>query len=295
MKKQDRGTCHRWMKPYLLKGLLRTGDDFAMSPGSVHRPGRGKAKKRLVRYYVSQRAIKHGYGDCGIKAINAAHLDDLVRALVLDYLASISFDRLALQSVEVRDHWIREILDSVVLSTEKLQVRLDSAKLSACRAAELVDAPATEAAQMSSCPYSPEVETRGPKIVLTLAIRIKRLDGRRMIVSPEGRDLVLPSEPEPKAHIVGAIGLAYAFHEELLRSQTTIARLARARGMSECWVRKLLDLTHLGPEILKCALTGSLPPSLTLDDLFAASAHLDWSIQARALGFTGKPSAASKS
>ena len=289
MDKQNRQIRHRWSQPYLLKGKLRTGDDFAMSPGSVHRPGKGKDKKRLVRYYVSQRAIQRGYRECAIKTINTSHLDDLVRALVLDYVASVSITRLADQPSEVRDHWIREILDKVVLTTERIAVRLDTAKVTECREREWDDAQVSRPTRSPTCPYSPEVSHRGRHIVLTLSIQIKRLDGRRMILSPGGRDLVLPAEPVPKEHIVNAIGLAYRWHETLLASHKCVAELARDEGLDHNRIRRLLPLTHLGPTILKRALTGLLPPSLTLNDLLAAAQHLDWAKQWNALGLEERP------
>lgn len=66
IQKQHRQTRHRYDHPYLLKGKLRTHEDFAMSPSTVHRPaptpGPGITTngqhKRLIRYYVSQKAIK---------------------------------------------------------------------------------------------------------------------------------------------------------------------------------------------------------------------------------------------
>ena len=40
-----------------------------------------------------------------------------------------------------------------------------------------------------------------------------------------------------------------------------------------------MPLTYLVPDILKRVLTGDLPPSLTLNDLLAATQHLDWPAQ----------------
>ena len=58
-------------------------------------PGKTKGQKRLVRYYVSQKAILLGYKNCDIKTINAGHLEELIRALMLDYLRQHeSFDQL---------------------------------------------------------------------------------------------------------------------------------------------------------------------------------------------------------
>lgn len=69
----------RWTHTHLLKGKIRTFEDHAMSPASVQRPGSkspgsgdapdaagggGITQKRRVRYYVSQKAIKHGYASC---------------------------------------------------------------------------------------------------------------------------------------------------------------------------------------------------------------------------------------
>jgi hypothetical protein len=287
MEKKNRQMRHRWTQPYLLKGKLRTGDDFAMSPGSVHRQHKAGGK-RLVRYYVSQKAIQNGYRACAIKTMNARHIDDLIRALVLDYLASLSFAELPRQPIEVQDHWIREVLDGVVLTPEKLVVRLDTLKVQACREKKWDERLRKGPTRVPTCPYEREVEIRGRHIVITLRIQIKRLDGRRLILSPEGHDLVLPSKPEPKEHIVNAIGLAYRWHQELLSSERTLSELARLQGLSESWIRRLLPLTHLGPEILKAALTGFLPPSLTLNDLLAAAENLDWSKQSRALGLKGE-------
>jgi hypothetical protein len=54
--------------------------------------------------------------------------------------------------------------------------------------------------------------------------------------------------------------------------------------VGEGWVRRLLPLTLLAPQILKLALSGRLPPTNTLNDLLGAAQHLDWSRQLSALG-----------
>lgn len=47
---------------------------------------------------------------------------------------------------------------------------------------------------------------------------------------------------------------------------------------------ELLPLTQLGPEALRHALAGTLPSTITLDDLIAASKRLDWDLQVTELG-----------
>ncbi len=172
-------------------------------------------------------------------------------------------------------------------------VRLDREKMEECRVREWSLAVKGSEVGVLTCPYQPDVEERGRQAVLILAIRIKRLDGKRLIVSPAGRDLVLPANPEPREHLVNAIGLAYRWHEALLESGGTLIELARSEGITEARIRRLLPLTHLGPEILKQALVGDLPPSITLNDLLAAARNLDWEKQARELGLVEEPRARS--
>ncbi|MEM9167281.1 MAG: recombinase family protein [Planctomycetota bacterium] len=280
---QDRDKLHRWTHAHLLKGKLRTGEDFAMSPTSTQRPltKRGETKqKRLVRYYISQKAIKHGFKTCPIKTINAEYLDDLVRGIVLDHL---DFEQLTFQPCERRDQWLRRVVEAVVLSTELLTICLDVEQIASLRQHEF-QATTGEQASHPTCCYTPEVEDRGRLIHLTLKIQIKKLDGRRVLLSTDGHDLVIPSVPEPKQHIVDAIGLAYRWHDELINSGQQIRDFAAANGIGRTRILNYLPLTQLGPDILKAALTGTLPDRVTLDDLRTAAKQLGWSRQAKELG-----------
>ncbi len=72
-------------------------------------------------------------------------------------------------------------------------------------------------------------------------------------------------------------------HVPALAGVADESRIARTR------VLKLMPLTQLSPEILRCALVGTLAPSITLDDLLRAASHLDWSRQAQSLGIELTP------
>lgn len=283
----DRNTLHRWSQPHLLKGKLRTGDGYAISPSSTHRPltkrgatSKGRSQKRLVRYYVSQKAIKHGFKACPIKSVNAEHLDDLVRGVVLGYL---DCQPLNAQQSEIRDHWIRKLIQHVVLTENRLSIQIDKKQFEAVRSHDF--APAAEPFQQHPhCLRAPKCEDGDSTIRLTLDIQFKKIDGRRLLLSPDGYDLAIPSRPEPKQHIVEAIGLAYRWHAELTSSGEHIKPFTESRGIARSRMMTVLPLINLGPEILRHALTGTLAPSVTLDDLVEASKHLDWTRQASLLG-----------
>jgi site-specific DNA recombinase len=283
MTKQDRKNLHRWTHPHLLKGKLRTSDGFAMSPTSTHRPLTKKSEtkqKRLVRYYISQKAIKHGFENCPIKTINAVHLDELVQGIILSHL---DHDELVEQPIEVRNQWIRKIIDEVILASDSITISLIADQIEQLQQHDFGPTP-TKSPTHPVCLYTLETEDRGKLIRLTLKIQIKKLDGRRLLLSPDGHDLIFPSTPEPRQHIVDAIGLAYRWHDGLIKSGLQIREYAIEHRLNRTRILNLLPLTQLGPEVLRHALAGTLPSTITLDDLLTASMQLDWDRQAAELG-----------
>ncbi len=283
MTKQDRKSLHRWTHPHLLKGKLRTSDGFAMSPTSTHRPLTKKSEtkqKRLVRYYISQKAIKHGFKNCPIKTINAVHLDELVRGFVLGYLDHRDLDQ---QSTEVRDRWIRKAIHEVTLAPDSITVQLDTKKIDQLQR-HTFGSPPKDIPSRPVCLRTPEVDDRGEHIELKLQLQIKKFDGRRLLLSPDGHDLIIPSTPEPRQHFVDAIGLAYRWHDELIKTGLQITEFAKKHGIARTRIIKLLPITQLGPDVLRHALTGMLPSTITLDDLLTAANQLDWDRQAAELG-----------
>jgi hypothetical protein len=281
--KQELQTRHRWDHSHLLKGKLRTHEDSTMSPGAVHRPGKTKGQKRLVRYYISQKAMRKGYKHCPIKTINATHIDTLVRSVVLDHLSGESLEHLRHRDQEVRDFWVREIIERVVLAPDQVMIELSKDRIEACKGIDWTDLTEDKVA-VDTCIYTPSVDHRRGNTVLKLAIQIKRLDGKRMLLAPDGQDLVIPADPKPKDHIVTSIGNAYSWREQMMNENLTLSQLASRQGISESMIRKYLPLINLSPRILNQALVGLLPPRVTLLNLLDAARDLDWSNQAIRLG-----------
>src|SRR5690606_2027211 len=123
--------------------------------------------KRLVRYYISQKAIKQGYTHCDIKTINASHLDELVRALVLDHLQRESFDILREQEQQIRDYWLRTMIDRVRLAPDRLIIELNADHIEACKAHDWQNTSTnanTADHEITATPtslYEPDVQHRG--------------------------------------------------------------------------------------------------------------------------------------
>jgi hypothetical protein len=191
----------------------------------------------------------------------------------------MGFDRFESEPVMSRAYWIRRMLDGRVVSTAGILIRIDRERLNACRSGMWAGLAESQSSGANACPYQPDVEERGRSLFLRLSILIKRIDGKRSIVSPVGRDLVLPAHPEPREHLVNAIGLASRWHEALLESGGTLVELARSEGITEARIPRLLPLTRLGPVTLERGLVGDLPPSTTLKDFLAAAQRLNWELQ----------------
>lgn len=111
-----------------------------------------------------------------------------------------------------------------------------------------------------------------------------------MLVSEDGRDLVSQVDADGRSvvrtHLVEAVGQAFAWHRELVRTGCTVGELAARQGpegVADTRIHWLLGLTHLGPEILRGVLTGELPSRINLDDLIAAGQRLDWDVQSRSI------------
>lgn len=310
----ERESRHRWTHTHLLKGKLRTCEDHAMSPGSVQRRvtkrcgtddnGAERGGTRLVRYYISQKAIKYGYASCPIKTVNAGFIDDLVRGIVLDHLRSAHALDLRRHEPHERDHWVREVVGKVVLASDCVIVDVGDAAVKACVAAVKSASPANEgrrgrgdtglepvsprdADAVPTCILKPEIEEVADVTRLTVPIQVRRQNGKRLMVDPNGKDLLAAltadGHPLPREQLVQAIGLGYAWRQELLKSGASIHSLALAYGFTDTRPHTLLALTQLSPAVLRAVLTGSISPRVTLMDLLRTSRHLDWGKQASSL------------
>jgi DNA invertase Pin-like site-specific DNA recombinase len=292
IQKTSRVESQRWEHTHLLKGKLRTFEGYVMSPSSVQRrvvDATGKSAVRRIHYYTSQKAIRLGYAKCPIKSINAGRLDELVRALVLGHLSTEEAGALSGQHQAGLDARIRTVVTRVVLSPEELRVELDRGAIRAMLAVSNAKSPKEPPKEASGreqcgtvprCLFQPDTETTEQSVVLTLRLQIKRHDGQRLLLAPDGQDLLMPSQGAPPSntnqHIIQAIGLAYAWRRQLLDTGITTSQLAKRWGIATPRIHKLLPLTQLSPGMLAKALRGQMSTKVTLEDLLQRSSCLVW-------------------
>ncbi len=302
MVKAQRSDDRRWTHTHLLKGKIRTFEGHAMSPGSTQRPRPargGDGEVRPQRYYVSQKAIKLGYASCPIRSLNAGMVDDLVRAAVIGHLGAVhGIDLGSLEPAE-RDQRLREVVQRVEIAPERVVIELIRSGVDALKTSGACTMPPrathrSDGDHRTSPPsgharrFTPAVEERGSVVALVIAIQIKRHDGRRLLLGPDGKDLCVGRVPGstagPREHLVRAIGLAYAVREQLMKNGIPLREVAKQRRVALSRLKLLLPLTRLSPSIVKAALTGGLSVRITLKDLLAAARHIDWRMQEALVG-----------
>jgi hypothetical protein len=103
---------------------------------------------------------------------------------------------------------------------------------------------------------------------------LKHVHARRIaVVSP--KDPTRKSLPNKQDRVFRGDN----WQQKLTQDNVIIPELAKQLSVSTSLIRKYMPLTNLSPRILKCALIGNLPPSMTLHNLLSAAQYLDWQKQ----------------
>ncbi len=302
--------------PFLLQGRLRHHQGYAMSPSTSQKKIRaevGDGYIKHIRYYVSQKAIKHGYGNCSLKSVNAIQIEQLVMA-VLDRqiqercdggnsghgVDKQAFGFFAAWSEHKQHRHYRALLSKVTLAPDKMVVEVDQAKLDelcvSLKAKSLENesghvepssASKSAAASRPTLHYQPDVQASANRLLITVNVQIKRIDGRRFILDENGNDLVL-SQGKLDPIIIDALKKAYqwkqAFEQE---PKLKAVKLAVQLGISSQVMLRRITLITLAPAIQKQILTGALPPRINLKQLIEVSRILAWNNQMKFLQLTG--------
>lgn len=290
---------HRWLHPYLLKGKLKTGHGATMSPTSVQRSvGKStvshtdlnttdnaaptlKRQKRLVPYYVSQHAIQHGYKHCEIKSINAKHLDTLIKGLIGQYLQQHYPHELnTLESLShVEQHsWLREWLLSVTLAKDTLTIQLNNT---------LPQWQKIDAKQHNLLPesyYQPQITQHPDHIKITANIQIKRRDGKRLIISDKGEDLII-NHNTPDQTLMNALARGFWLRDQAIQNQQTMGKVL-SRYQFNAKSRQYLKLARLSPTIINSICEGTQPSHWTVKRLIQAGQLVLWEEQQQFLGLS---------
>jgi DNA-binding IscR family transcriptional regulator len=267
-------------EPSLLTGLLFDAAGERLSPS--HAVKRGKR----YRYYISHRLITeagHGHGrgwrlpahDIEQAVVGAVlrALDD--RAFLIEQIGSTgaSPDRikglldsagrivgvLDKGSAPERAQAIRELIERLVIKDDALAITLRRAALSKSNAGE--------------------GEDENP-VRLTVPVQFRRRGVEMKLVVTNNPDR--PRRPDPA--LIKSVARAHLWFDELATGRAvSLQAIAEREGITEGYVRRLLPLAFLAPDIVEAILDGEQPVDLTIARLTGGAIELppEWREQQR--------------
>ena len=119
-----------------------------------------------------------------------------------------------------------------------------------------------------AAPDRPRLSEKDGRLIIHIPMQFRRRGGRKEIVVPartEGRRSGQTPMCKPLAV---AIARAHRWQELLRRGKfQSISHLAEAVGIDRGYVRRLLNLTLLAPDIIEAILAGNEPSGLSLQRL----------------------------
>ena len=224
---------------------------------------------RRYAYYVSvpvQRAIKPPAGM--ITRLPARAFD----ALVLERLRRMADSPGAdwsellpmLRKVELQPHGFRLALDDAHMSRQLGKVALLALRSRLALGEEIT------------------AEPQGG-LQLDVPVRPQFRGGRTWLVRPNGQ---AANENQPDRQLLKALAQAHAGVAVHQAAPTmSPAQWRQARSIPDSYLRRIMGLAFLAPDIQRAFLEGRQPAGLTARQLFAAGVPLAWNDQRAALGF----------
>jgi hypothetical protein len=119
-----------------------------------------------------------------------------------------------------------------------------------------------------AAPDRPRLSEKDGRLIIHIPMQFRRRGGRKEIVLPAGSGQRKRGESPICKPLAIAIARAHRWQELLSRRRfKSISELAEAVGTDRGYVRRLLNLTLLAPDIIDAILAGNEPSGLSLQRL----------------------------
>jgi hypothetical protein len=125
-----------------------------------------------------------------------------------------------------------------------------------------------------------DVSIDGQTLTIGVSLTLRRIGGRKRVISPPGATAWAPPRPEINSPLLHA--LVRAFHWQSLLEDghyASVNELAKANGKNASYVAAILRLTLLAPDIVEAVLDGRQPVSLQLQPLMRSGVPVAWEEQ----------------
>jgi DNA invertase Pin-like site-specific DNA recombinase len=252
----------------LLGGLLFDDRDNPMSP--THSK---KQSGRRYRYYVSQALIRREHNEAGsIQRVPAQEIEVLITRRVMSLLPETELESWERLEPSGQAEWIRSIVNRVEI--DALEARLTLSKVALGIHVE---------SGFSEQFFDDHTTEKGDSLIVRIPVRFQTHRGERTILAPSANG----SSPTPHLdkHLIKAVARAHSWREALVTGKAeSVNELVRNSRFSKRYIRRLLPLAFLSPDITEAILQGTQPPHLKLVDLLDRHLPLSWEKQREMAG-----------
>ena len=278
--------------PSLLAGLIYDERGNRFTPAHAVKNG------RRYRYYVSQAVIKNpGSSHQGPVRIPAGEIEGLVYSKLRSFFGSshevigaLAMQRgkgtdtrnvlsaaqhcsklLASVDTAATSSFIRSLISRVIIHTASLDVYIAKQALRAILTGE------------RRLNKSPKVNHSNSHLRLEIKAVLKRCGGEVRLVLPADSTGESPAHPRPS--LIKIVVRAHDWYQRILRGEFSGAwSIARATGLDERYVRRVLQCAFLAPDIVESILEGRQSAHITFAK-FRYALPVEWSAQRQVLGF----------
>jgi site-specific DNA recombinase len=268
-------------EPSLLAGLLVDAHGERLTPSHAVKRG------RRYRYYVSA-ALITGPSKQPLQSwrLAAQEIEDCVIGVIIDTLTSPArfLERLgtpAMLSDQIRRllgraarlvatlrsspgeraNIVRELVEQVIVDNERIIIKMRRNALLG-----------------GDVPSDASEEISGGTVELMAAVEFKRRGAEMKLVLPglAQQNRALRCDPA----LIKAIARGRGWFEELVAGRArSLQELAKRDGITRRYIRRLIDLAFLSPQVVEAILQGRQPVELTATRLTEFDLPLDWAEQ----------------
>ena len=120
-------------------------------------------------------------------------------------------------------------------------------------------------------------------ITVRVPLAIRRLPGRKTVVTPEGAPAAVPTRTRADPPLVKALARAHRWRRMLVEGRyASVSEMAAAERIERGYLGSLLRLTFLAPDLVEAILDGRQPADLGLPTLMEPFPP-EWDAQRTAL------------
>lgn len=241
----------------LLEGILFDSNGHALTPTYCIKKG-----NRRYPYYVSAPFIGSRKSSNEVTRIPARAIEELV----VDRLSTI---------MDVEPNNFTPV--TVLRVVKRITVYKDLVELQISHGEPGIDVQKSEL-------RGDEVVIQETHTLIRIRATLRKRDRRMAFITPNGYEVTKENKPDPI--LVKNIATAWKWRQLMdCGKYGSIRELCRGEKLSEGYVRRILPLSYLAPDIIESILDGKQPPSLDLKHFTTAELPLSWQQQRVLLGY----------